>query len=85
MRLLLHNHSRPAMKSEVIKVDTDRNTELRNTKCRGCKYFDSCYGIVSYIVRETCTNRVTDGGRGYVREPARWAEMSYYRTFFRKG
>ena len=73
------------MKSEVIKVDIDRNTELRTTKCRGCKYFDSGYGIVSYIVRETCTERVTDGGRAYVREPARWAEMSYHKIFFRKG
>lgn len=65
-------------------MDVDRNDKLRRTKCQGCKYFDSCYGITNYIVRENCMDRVTDGGRAYVREPARWAEMSYHKICLRK-
>lgn len=60
-------------------MQSSQNIDLRNSKCKGCKYFDTCYGITDYRVRETCKEKVTDGGRAYVKEAPKWAEMSHHR------
>lgn len=63
----------------MASVKSSLNEYWRDNKCFGCKYYDTCYGITDFRVRQSCTHKKTDGGRAYVQEAPRWGEMSYHR------